>query len=736
MSLIEGYRGIQRPDDHVLGDSTLADPAMREEEVADKDLDGEEGRKLLRKLLSWLRYERDRQAENRVEMARDDDFYHGLQWSQEDAQALEDRGQAPLVFNQIAVAINWLIGSEKRNRVDWRVLPREEDDTELAGVKTKVLKYVSDVNRSVYARSQAFSEAAISGLSWLEASLNGDATGDILYSGYESWRNVLHDSHALRLDYKDGRYWFRWKVMDLDIAQAMFPKRKGQLARAASSASQLAAELDREMWYLGELVSNTASATSAGYYQTSDLNTGSHIRTRVRVYECWYKVPEETKVVRGGTFSGQIYDPTHRGMASQVESGYAEVIPSVVMRMHCAFFTDKDLLAMGPSPFRHNDFPCTPVWCFRRGRDLAPYGYVRNLRDPQTDINKRMSKSLFLLSVNQLITEFGAFDQEGEYTLQDAIENASNPQGVFIMRDGSKKFEIRRDYQEMVAQHQQIELNMRFMQTGSGITDELMGRRTNAVSGEAIKARQDQGSASTAGIFDTFRLAISLDGQKQLSNAEQFYTTPKVIRLTEWAPSAPDATQAAPGSPMQSVHSGLEWVRLNQPELQPDGSVRFLNDMTASMADFIVDEQDFRASMRQSMFESLSEMVNGIARVNPTFAISMLDMVVDLADFPGKEQMVARLRQLIAEARGETPGAAKEAGERAALEKRAAAAKIAKDEAAADKSDAEADQIRVGFVQGMVALDPQRTPAGQATPSAQVQQQPQPPQPQPGVSNG
>ena len=36
-------------------------------------------------------------------MARDADFYDGMQWSQQDAQVLTDRGQAPLVFNQIKV---------------------------------------------------------------------------------------------------------------------------------------------------------------------------------------------------------------------------------------------------------------------------------------------------------------------------------------------------------------------------------------------------------------------------------------------------------------------------------------------------------------------------------------------------------------------------------------------------------------------------------------------------------
>jgi uncharacterized protein YoxC len=304
-----------------------------------------------------------------------------------------------------------------------------------------------------------------------------------------------------------------------------------------------------------------------------------------------------------------------------------------------------------------------------------------------------MSKALFLLSVNQVITEQGAFDEKGEYTIEDAIDAVSRPNGVIVMRDGQKRFEIRRDYNELQGQTELVSLDRQFLQSSSGVTDELLGRRTNASSGVAIAARQDQGSLTTSGLFDNYRLGMSISGQKQLSNAEKFYTMPKVIRLAD-----PKGKQ-------------FEWVKINQPEVQADGSVRFLNDLSASSADFIVDEQDFKASMRQSMFDSLNDMIGKIAPLNPMFAVSMLDLLIDVADFPGKEEMLTRVRELIAEARGEgPPNPAKEAAaaEAAELQKRSIAAKIAKDEAAADKADAEADQIRVTLSADQVAIDLER----------------------------
>jgi hypothetical protein len=96
----------------------------------DNPLDDEASQATLRQLLSWYYLEKERQALNRLEMAMDADFYDNLQWSPDDAQILKDRGQMPLVFNEVAPMVDWLIGTQRRTAVDWRVLPRSEDDVD------------------------------------------------------------------------------------------------------------------------------------------------------------------------------------------------------------------------------------------------------------------------------------------------------------------------------------------------------------------------------------------------------------------------------------------------------------------------------------------------------------------------------------------------------------------------------------------------------------------------------
>ena len=114
-----------------------------------------------------------------------------------------------------------------------------------------------------------------------------------------------------------------------------------------------------------------------------------------------------------------------------------------------------------------------------------------------------------------------------------------------------------------------------------GINNENLGRQTNAISGAAIEARQNQGAVGTTEPFDNLRYAIQVQGEKQLSLAEQFMSEEKIIRLT-------------------GEKGKIDWLRINQPEVQPDGSVRYLNDMTASRADFVVSEQDYAGTLRRS----------------------------------------------------------------------------------------------------------------------------------------
>lgn len=600
---------------------TGAESSSREVARTDIDpLDSEKSREEHQRLLEWFYYEKDKQSANRLEMAMDCDFYDNLQWDPEDAETLKARGQMPLTFNEVAPMCDWIIGTERRTRVDWRVLPRAEDDVELADTKTKVLKYVSDINRVPFARSRAFADAVKAGVGWIDDGARDDPTQDILYSKYEDWRNVLWDSSSYELDLSDARYLFRWRWVDEDVAMMMFPGRRAQILQAVEDAVfGSPSMMEDDTWYAAG--DSTQRERSGTLYASGVGTMVDAKRRRVRLIEAQYRKPAMVKIVGDGPMQGAVFNPGDNTLAEAVARSGSYIVDKMMMRVHVAVFTEAHLLGMGPSMYRHNRFSLTPVWCYRRGRDRLPYGVVRRVRDIQQDLNKRASKALFMLNTNQVLAEEGATDDWK--TLRD---EADRPDGLIVFKAG-RKVEIRRDTDAATGQIQMMTLDAQSIQKSAGVSQENLGRQTNAVSGEAIKARQLQGSVVTTEPFDNLRLATQIQGEKQLSLVEQFYTQQKVIRLT--------------GS-----RGALEWVKVNVPEQQADGTIRFLNDITASMADFVVSEQDYSGTLRQVMFESLNQMAT---RLPPEAALRLMTIAMEFSDLPNKDEVADQIRKLTGE---------------------------------------------------------------------------------------
>jgi hypothetical protein len=616
MSVFDMGTNHRASGDHYFDDLERSDKSALPERLDQNPLDSDESKREHKRLMEWYYVERQKQAPNRMEMAIDGDFYDNIQWDADDAEVVRGRGQMPLVYNEVAAMVDWLIGTERRTRVDWRVLPRSEDDVVSADVRTKTLKYVSDINRVPFARSRAFSDAVKCGLGWVDDGARDDPTEDVLYSRYEDWRNVIHDSSGYDLDLSDARYLFRWRWVDLDIAEMMFPNRVAQVRRAAQDYyGDVNGDAQGDDWYLGEQVRG-GSELAGGAGVVTDAR-----RQRIRLIECQYRKPVISKVVRDGPHKGAFFDQADAVMAQHVADTESTIIDRISMRVHFAVMTETDLLSMAQSGYRHNKFTLTPIWAYRNARTRLPYGAIRRVRDIQQDINKRASKALFLLNTNQVIADVGAVDD-----VNKAREEVDRPDG-WITKNPNKEFQIRRDTDAATGQINMMSLGAQKIQSSVGINNENLGRQTNAASGAAIDSRKMNGSIATTELFDNMRYAVQVQGEKQQSHIEQFYTEEKVIRLT--------------GS-----KGALEWLRVNQPEKQPDGTTRILNDITANQADFIVSDADYAGTLRQVMFDGISAMAN---RLPPDAAIRLFVIAMEFSDLPNKDEIADAMRKVIGE---------------------------------------------------------------------------------------
>ena len=557
-------------------------------------------------LIDYYTRELEKQGPNRLEMAQEEDFYDNIQWSEEDAQALRDRGQIPLVYNVISASIDWVIGTEKRTRTDFKVLPRRKEASKPAERKTQLMKYLADVNRSPFSDSRAFADGAKVGLGWLEDAIDTDSDREPLTHRYESWRHILHDSLGGEMDVEDGRFVFRSKWVDVDVACAIFPRRKRLIEMSADEGDDYMGldsfgdeAMDQKEIELEGNTSGRATDAIVGYR-----------RRRVRMIEGWVKIPTKMKRLKGGAFDREMFDPYSPGHVESLESGEAEIVERTAMKVYVAILTPKGMLYFGPSPYRHNRYPFTPVWGKRRGRDGLPYGMIRSLKDIQVDVNKRASKALYILSTSKIIMDEGAVDD-----VEELRQEAARPDAIIEKKKGYE-LDINAD-RELSQFH--IELmgrSIQLIQSASGVTDENLGRRTNAVSGVAIGKRQEQGSLATAGYFDNYRFAKQVSGEKQLSLIEQFMDERKQFRIT-------------------NMRGTAEYIEVN------DGLPE--NDIIRSKADFIIDEEDWRASLRQAAVDQLLET---LSRFPPEISMQLLDLVVEDMDIRHREELVKRIRSI------------------------------------------------------------------------------------------
>lgn len=602
-----------------------------------KELGSEENLRLLKHIEDLWIESRDAAAENRREQMIDADFYDHIQWTIEDSQVLVERGQAPLVFNIVKQACDWILGTERRTRIDWKVFPRNQEDQEGAKAKTALLKYISDINGLAWERSAQFKDCVLVGVGWLENTVRSDVYDDPLMVKRVDWKQMWWDPYCRNDDLSDCRATHRAKWVDEDYAVAMFPEFADEIRKSSVQFLDSELELFEDWNDLPMVFTNMdrfGRQTQFGRLMGT-MSVQRRARKRVRMMETWYKRPVAKKKMWAGSadddaqsFDGVFYDEENADHVDAIKRGIVSLTDAITEQMWVCIWIKGQMLKNTKSPFKHNKFPMTPCWAFRRHRDGMPYGVIRGQRDPQEDLNKRRSKALMILSSKTVIYEDGAIDQADEDEILDEIArpNAQIRVAKGALEKGKIKIETNTDLAEAHVKMADSDVDQIF-QVG-GVTRENLGQDTSAASGRAIVAKQQQGAVTTAELYDNLRRSVQASGQITLSNIEQYMPMPKQFRISGSA-----------GQP--------EFVKVNWPQQNPQtGEWEFTNDITKSEADFIVDEQDFSASYRMQLAQELFELLSNIAQTNPQAAFALLDMAVDMTDLPNKDELVKRIRGL------------------------------------------------------------------------------------------
>lgn len=548
-----------------------------------------------------------------TEAQEDYNFVAGKQWTRGEIEDFEKQKRPAITINRIKPLINILSGYQRLNRYDIDFLPRTGDDIEVCEVRKGMTKYILDRCDYDSQESQAFLDAAIGGIGWLDVGyeFDEDAMDGEAYVRREDPFGVYVDPEAHKTDFSDAKHIFRAKWVDKDELAAVYPEHKDEIEAQYAVYDKIETQEGRKadpLWYRRDL-------------------------GKVRMVECWYKARRPVTMYRMSDGSAI---PQQDMRADYFMQGMVESWQTVSrLQVRCCVFVDTILLEDVESPYRHGDFPLVPIICYSFGTGDIPAGIVRDLKDPQREINRRRIQELHILNNSGDGGGFAEEDAMSEEQWHSFEENGATPGYFQKVKPGALGMGkiLQKQMTSPPAAVIQAEAQATQDLTAiSGINEGLMGTNIpSASSGRAIELKQKQAITHIAPMFDQLRkakkkVAFLLWGRRGKPGVvPQFYTEDKVYRI-EGA-------------------NGQQFVHVNQQVVQQDpmgyAIVSTLNDLSQGEFDIVVSDTQASTTQRQAQMWSLVDAVSKLSVPGDL----VFDIILDLSDLPNKEDIKQRWRE-------------------------------------------------------------------------------------------
>ena len=435
--------------------------------------------------VEWYEDWEEQTRDNRKEQSLDCDYHHNKQWTREEVADLNERRQPVLTKNRIARKINSIIGDEIEKRVDPCARPRNpQQDADGARAMTDMLRFIEEQQEFDYCRSSVFKDILVPGIGGSIKEVYEDEGEVKDRLRHIEWNNLAYDPHSRAADFGDARWLAFVAWMDLDDAIEEFPDAKEELKKVATKGD----------------------STAGDDTTTSDIPKGwiDQKRKRIKLVEMY---------LRDGR------DWNASDCYKCVFTDNVDIVPPVKTE----FLNEKRTRSVRP---------LSMMSAYVDG-DGMRYGLVRQLRSPQDEINKRSSKALHLLSVNNTTSEDGAIPDPDKFA-----EERAKPDGNAIVAPGA----LSNPNGPAFIEHNNMELaqgQLQLLQEAKNDIDSIgpsaatIPELPNSSSGRAFLARQKAALKELGEVFDNLRRwSISVFHLDWLS-ARLWKTEEQWLRVTD-----------------------------------------------------------------------------------------------------------------------------------------------------------------------------------------------------------
>jgi hypothetical protein len=326
------------------------------------------------------------------------------QWDAADITELNDAGKPHLTYNEILPKINVLIAEFLDNAMEPKVFARRGGIVTVANVLTALAKHAMDLCSGDYQEAVCFQNGIAGGLGWLhwktdyeQDPFNGDAVVESKWPG-----DIRCDESAKEYDInKSGKFIFEEWWWDKDELVAAHPKFRTDILGAGLQTASGDAFYPRQAWYNQRVVADYGDPGDEDVYSQE---TGGSAKWRYRVRDCWWKSYEKMPFLWDRERSVELVrlkGKSRLAIARELQARAPQrfkIIDRLGPILHRTRQAGQLILEdiedpMGPRITRFPFSRFAPYW-------FGGYwmGVVDNAKDPQRELNKRLSQCLHIIN--------------------------------------------------------------------------------------------------------------------------------------------------------------------------------------------------------------------------------------------------------------------------------------------------------------------------------------------------
>lgn len=549
-------------------------------------------------------YDRD----NREEAEEDLRFAYVDQWDEETRREREEQGRPCITVNTLPQMIGQVVGDRRINRTTIKVIPSTSGSTQVAEVRTGLIKSIENYSRAETIYDAACEDSVACGISNFEITLEY-SRNDVFEQ--DIFLRQLHNPFAVT-----------WDRMHRDPT--------GRDARHCFVEDDIPRELFKEEFGIADIPDSFPSEIESTVY--SDWCDGN----TVKICALWIMVDKPA------TFAlmddGEVEDITGKDPEEYMDRVFVDQYGEPYIRESVRTYAQRWLITgfkilEGPYELPLSRLPIIKVSgrLGRVGNRVYRFGLIRWARDPSLLRNYWRSiaaETLAMAPKAQWIATYSSVKGREE----DFREAHLSGDPLLIYNAGKEKPQRIDPPQLPAAVLNEANMNAQDIKDVTGLHDASLGIRSNEVSGKAIMARQREGDVATVTFHDHLNLSIQEAGCVINELIPLAYDTTRIIRTI-------------------TPEEELKFININDP----------YDDESPNIAEGKYDVQLITGpSYTTQRMESAESMLETM-KTMPEVMSQALDIVVDAQDWPGKQKLIKRFQRII-------PAAAEEAAEAEAAE--------------------------------------------------------------------